>query len=234
MPMRLERLRHSRQDAKRLDAALAVYRQTILPEARNPQREILYWIDHDHGSNADFRCFAVEEERRVVGYLQYSYFATARCCFVEYVCFLPGSGAKAKDLWPQLRSYLGAAYDRPRFMVGEAAFRPTTSGGWERDAGLVRLATRFGFGRIDVPYRYPALNSAATASSYPADLLVACLEQATPTSADVLEIIRCIYFDHYIAWDRPFLAPEKFDARAKLIDHLYHDVTGAKAKGREA
>jgi hypothetical protein len=28
----------------RLNAALSIYRETILPEAQNPERQILYWI----------------------------------------------------------------------------------------------------------------------------------------------------------------------------------------------
>ena len=49
----------------RLNAALSIYRDTILPEAQNPERQILYWIDHSKESLADeFRCFAVEDRRR--------------------------------------------------------------------------------------------------------------------------------------------------------------------------
>jgi hypothetical protein len=30
----------------RLHKALSIYRETILPEAQNPEPQILYWIDH--------------------------------------------------------------------------------------------------------------------------------------------------------------------------------------------
>ena len=30
----------------RLNAALTIYQKTILPEAQNPVRQILYWIEH--------------------------------------------------------------------------------------------------------------------------------------------------------------------------------------------
>ena|ERR1700737_794892 len=59
----------------RLNAALSIYRETILAEAQNPERQILYWIEHSKDALADeFRCFAILHDKAVIGYLQYSYF----------------------------------------------------------------------------------------------------------------------------------------------------------------
>ena len=53
----------------RLNAALSIYRDTILPEAQNPERQILYWIEHSAERQADqFRCFAIQSGTEVVGY----------------------------------------------------------------------------------------------------------------------------------------------------------------------
>ena len=52
----------------RLNAALSIYRETILAEAQNPERQILYWIDHSKDALADeFRCFAIQHDKVVVG-----------------------------------------------------------------------------------------------------------------------------------------------------------------------
>jgi hypothetical protein len=34
-------------------------------------------------------------------------------------------------------------------------------------------------------------------------------------------VLRCVYFKHYLRWDRPFLSPERFAVREKLINELY-------------
>src|ERR1043165_8744170 len=71
----------------RLNATLYIYRDTILPEAQNPERQILYWIDHSKENRVDeFRCFALVEGNEVAGYLQYSYFGEEHIFFFEYLC----------------------------------------------------------------------------------------------------------------------------------------------------
>jgi hypothetical protein len=44
--MELKQIERTDRSRTRLDAALGIYRDTILPEAQNPERQILYWIDH--------------------------------------------------------------------------------------------------------------------------------------------------------------------------------------------
>ena len=34
-------------------------------------------------------------------------------------------------------------------------------------------------------------------------------------------LLRCIYFKHYLRWDRPFLASDRFNEREHLINELY-------------
>jgi hypothetical protein len=59
----------------RLNAALSIYRKTIPPEAQNPERQILYWIEHSKDTLADeFRCFCDSACWRGRGYFQGSYF----------------------------------------------------------------------------------------------------------------------------------------------------------------
>src|SRR5258708_5323215 len=73
--MELKSIDRTDRGRSRLNAALSIYRETILPEAQNPERQILYWIDHYKDELADeFRCFAIQSDNKIVGYLQYSYF----------------------------------------------------------------------------------------------------------------------------------------------------------------
>ena len=58
--MELKTIDRTSRSTKRLNAALGIYRETILPEAQNPERQILHWIDHSKDDLADeFRCFAI-------------------------------------------------------------------------------------------------------------------------------------------------------------------------------
>jgi hypothetical protein len=41
------------------------------------------------------------------------------------------------------------------------------------------------------------------------------------SSFEMRTILRCIYFKHYLRWDRPFLNPQRFSEREKLINELY-------------
>ena len=73
--MELKQIERTNRGRNRLNAALSIYRETILPEAQNPERQILYWIEHSKESLTDeFRCFAIQRDGEVIGYLQYSYF----------------------------------------------------------------------------------------------------------------------------------------------------------------
>src|SRR3989442_9667785 len=85
--MELKVIDRSDRGRARLDAALSIYRETILPEAQNPERQILYWIEHSKDGLADeFRCFAIQHDNQVVGYLQFSYFREEHIFFFEYLC----------------------------------------------------------------------------------------------------------------------------------------------------
>src|ERR1700692_4703640 len=85
--MELKPIERTDRARARLDAALGIYRDTILPEAQNPERQILYWIDHRRDMSADeFRCFAILDADIVIGYLQYSDFSEEKLFFFEYLC----------------------------------------------------------------------------------------------------------------------------------------------------
>ena len=73
--MELKQIDRTDRGKNRLFEALSIYRETILPEAQNPERQILYWIEHSKEVLADeFRCFSLQKGNAVVGYLQYSFF----------------------------------------------------------------------------------------------------------------------------------------------------------------
>lgn len=209
----------------RLDAALALYRETILPEAQNPERQILYWIDHSKDNLSDeFRCFAIEHSKGVVGYLQYSYFREEHIFFFEYLCI---RDAKRLGLIPSkavrsIEDYLAQNY-RPGFtIVFEVAHQRNNASQWERDKKLTEYFKRLGFRSVDFAYRYPILQSYDGETSYPADLMIRLPEgREVISQSEMRTILRCIYFKHYLRWDRPFLEPERFSERERLIDELY-------------
>jgi hypothetical protein len=224
-PMRLAPIDRTDRGLSRLHAALNIYRETILPEAQNPERQILYWIDHSKDDLADeFRCFAIQNEREVVGYFQYSYFREENVFFFEYLCIRAAkhTGMVPSEAINEIAQFLGENYPPDFTIVFEVARKRTSSLSWPADTKLLRYFERLGFRKIEFSYRYPVLQSYDGEISYPADLMVR-LPQArnVVTSFEMRTLLRCIYFKHYLRWDRPFLDPERFAERERLINELY-------------
>ena len=223
--MELKPIERTDRAKNRLNAALEIYRETILPEAQNPEKQILYWIDHSGGDLTDeFRCFAIQHGRDVVGYLQYSYFREEHIFFFEYLCI---QDTKLIGLVPSravksIEDFLAQNYKPGFTIVFEVAQKRSGIAEWKSDKKVVSYFKRLGFRTIDFHYHYPILQSYEGEFSYPADLMTRMPEgRTTVTSFEMRTILRCIYFKHYLRWDRPFLDSERFSEREKLINELY-------------
>src|ERR1700693_3719840 len=222
--MDLKAIERTDRALTRLNAALSIYRETILPEAQNPERQILYWIEHSKDSLADeFRCFAIQRTNEVVGYLQYSYFREEHVFFFEYLCIRDKGrrGLVPSAAVQCIEEFLGQHY-RPDFtIVFEVARRRNELSRWVPDSKLLAYFKRLGFREVEFEYKYPILQSYDGETSYPADLMVRLPNKRTNISASEMRtVLRCIYFKHYLRWDRPFLAPDRFGERERLINDL--------------
>ena len=197
----------------RLFEALNIYRETILPEAQNPERQILYWIEHSKEVLADeFKCFSLQRGDAVIGYLQYSYFREEKLFFFEYLCLRDRSrsGLVPSLAIKTIEDFLAQNYSTGFTIVFEVAQKRNRDQRWEPDKKLISYFRRLGFRSVDFPYRYPILQSYDGEMSYPADLMILLPEQRTVvTASEMRTILRCIYFKHYLRWDRPFLEPER-------------------------
>jgi hypothetical protein len=223
--MELKAIDHTNRGRPRLYAALSIYRETILPEAQNPERQILYWIEHGRDNVADeFRCFSIQKGHETVGYLQYSYFREEHIFFFEYLCLrdLNRVGLAPSEAIEGIEKLLAQNYDPDFTIAFEVAHKRDASGQWKSDKKLVQYFKRLGFRVVDFGYRYPILQSYDGESSYPADLMVRLpAGRKQITSSEMRTVLRCIYFKHYLRWDRPFLEPERFQERERLINELY-------------
>ncbi|MDO8544498.1 MAG: hypothetical protein Q7S40_29000 [Opitutaceae bacterium] len=225
--MELRAIERTDRGKNRLNAALDIYRRTILPEAQNPESQILYWIDHSNEALADeFRCFALQRGNDVSGYLQYSYFREEHIFFFEYLCIQDPkrTGLVPSDALDDIEDYLAQNY-RPGFTIAfEVAQKKFHDDEWKSDKKLIKYFTRLGFRTVEFKYRYPILQSYDGATSYPADLMVMLpAQRTTVTASEMRTILRCIYFKHYLRWDRPFLVPDAFALRERLINDLYSE-----------
>jgi hypothetical protein len=223
--MELRSIDRTDRGVGRLHKALSIYRDTILPEAQNPERQILYWIDHGKENLVDeFRCFALTDAGDVVGYLQYSYFGEEHLFFFEYLCIknCEQSGLAHSVALERIEEYLLGHY-RPGFtVVFEIAQKKDTGGNWCPDKKLIAYFKRLGFRTVNFDYHYPILQTYDGATSYPADLMVGMPNLRKVVSASEMRtILRSIYFKHYLRWDRPFLNDARFNERERLINQLY-------------
>lgn len=160
----------------------------------------------------------------VIGYLQYSYFREEKLFFFEYLCLRDRSrsGLVPSLAIKTIEDFLAQNYSPGFTIVFEVAQKRNRDQKWEPDKKLISYFRRLGFRSVDFPYRYPILQSYDGEMSYPADLMILLPEQRTVvTASEMRTILRCIYFKHYLRWDRPFLEPERFIQREHLINELY-------------
>ena len=225
MGIRLRPFERTTRGSERLSAALQIYRESILPEAQNPEKQILYWIDHAREQQADeFRCYSLETGGDVTGYLQYSYFREENVLFLEYLCIRDPdrNGLKPSAAIDLIKDHIAASYPKGLTVAFEIAKVKDPSDDWVSDRRLKAYFLALGFRTVAFDYRYPVLQSYDGAISYPADLMVRLPDcRTTITACELRTILRCIYFKHYLRWDRPFLGEQNFRERERLINDLY-------------
>ena len=178
----------------------------------------------------EFKCYAIEHSNAVVGYLQYSFFREENIFFFEYLCIrpTPKPGLVPSDAIEAIRDHLAQNYQPGFTIVFEIAQKKDQDGSWRADKRLIGYFRRLGFRQLGFEYRYPILQSYEGEASYPANLMVHMPNDSHIVNASELRtILRCIYFKHYLRWDRPFLDPERFAERERLINELYaREVSG--------
>lgn len=223
--MELKPIDRTDKSVGRMYAALSIYRESILPEAQNPERQILYWIENSKETLADeFRCFAIVNGSAVIGYLQYSYFREEHVFFFEYLCIRDSkrSGLLPSTAVNAIEEFLAQNYQPGFTIVFEVAEKRDGGGNWHPDKKLQSYFKRLGFREVEFDYRYPILQSYDGALSYPATLMIRLpCRRRTVSAFELRTILRCIYFKHYLRWDRPFLDPAQFARREQLINELY-------------
>jgi len=207
----------------RLNSALQLYRKLIPIEARNPEEQIIYWIDNGKERLTDeFVCLSIHRNDKVVGYFQYSYFVDEHMFFLEYLCLsAPKKGSIfSRDCLLALKQHLASHY-RPGFTILFEAVQNKHSHGWVPDQKRLKYYEFFGFRRVECEYRYPVLQSYGE-QTYPADLMVHLPgDRETISISELRTMLRAIYFKHYLRWDKPFLTEEQFCRREEMINRLY-------------
>ncbi len=160
----------------------------------------------------------------VIGYFQYSYFREEHMFFFEYLCIKSKSsrGLISSPVIRTIREFLAQNYRPDPTVIFDVAHEQLPSGERVSDHKRIAYFQNLRFRKIEFDYEYPVLQSYSARASYSADLMVMLPGGRTEvTASEMRTIIRCVYFKHYLRWDRPFLDAEKFAERQKLIDELY-------------
>lgn len=223
MSLELRPFDRTDRDVTRLNAALRLYEELILEEARNPREQIIYWIDHNRMKSGNrLHCFSINSGKTVVGYFQYSYYSEENIVFIEYFCLSRKEkrGMFQNDVVNAIRDHFASTYE-PGFIIVLESTHLKTESGWLPDKKKNTYYEFLGFRKVQFDYRYPVLQAYGE-KSYPADLMV-CLPhgQTDITSSELRMVLRCLYFGHYLRWDKPFLSSDQYQEREKLIDDLY-------------
>ena len=122
-----------------------------------------------------------------------------------------------------IAAYIAENYPPNLTLIIEIIHKRDSHGRWAPDEKLAGYFTRLGFRELNFDYRYPNLQSYEGEPSFPAKLMVLLPGGRTEiSSSEMRTALRCIYYKHYLRWDRPFLDAEKFADRERLIDALYY------------
>ena len=210
----------------RLRAALDIYHDGVIEEARSPTDQLEYWIQHSPDVLQDeFRCYSIHRDAAVIGFLQYTYFRAEKILFFDFLCIkdIKRTGLLySKDVFERIKECFTSLYGEESKVVFEIAHMRASKGSWRRDTKVINYFKKANFREVSYSYQYPSLQIDSEPRSYPAVLMVG-LPNANQhlTASDLRTMLRALYFKHYLRWGRPFLSVAQYDAREKYINELY-------------
>lgn len=205
-------------ESARAQEAFAIYRRTIGAGMQTPLEQIGHWLTAAEPGHLN--CLSVHAHDRVVGYVQYSYSPAAEVLLFEYLCLDTANLPQplGRQTMTVVRDHLLAHYPLRTTVALEVAD--------DGAAAAARMAffSRHGFRRCPYPYLCPSHQTDADDGTV-AELMAWMPESNAAMPPDrYLELVRHIYSDRYLRWERPFLDDDQFARRQRHVDALYDAV----------
>ena len=210
-------------------AALNIYSEYTPLSVKTNTSDITYWIDRYNNSFSDkFLVFGLYDENKIIGFSQLVYFCKNKLTTIDYMAIdkehrTNGAFFTFIDLIKYtMINDMGLEVD---FIVTEIEYDSSKKSPSETGIALIRLLKQSGFGVLKAEYFQPKLGYANTESASSAILMIqANVESQIITAKTYLEIVKTIYYDHYLRWYTPLLTTSELIEYKNEIDELYQKI----------
>ena len=227
-------LNTGRTNLDELSLALNVYVRNTAPSLRTETNEIVHWAqEYNKQFNDRLYLFALKAGGTTIGYSECVYFKDPRIIAIDYICV--DEGYKDKSAFYVFLDFHIDFFERHcpdwRMMTTELGYLSHTDEPSEASRSLSRLLKWVGFKVAKHQYFQPKLEPKNHESIMKADLMIYTKDASeTITSETFLDIVRTLYFDHYMRWDKPFF--EQNPEHTQHIEDLYEKISSS-IKGKK-
>jgi hypothetical protein len=213
----------------RVKQALKLYGEIVVSEAQHSPSELKYWHHRQEQFADKFELYAIQSDKRIEGFFESSYFSKEHIIFIRSLCIrktMAGNDLDYTETLELIRDYLTQCYSAKELLiVFEVPWTKLSADNWQPDANLISCFELVGFRKIGLEYKCPAVQPSDGEKAFPADLLSFRPRGKSRLSLyEIRLILRTVYFNYYLRWDSPFLAPELFERRAGFLHGLHNTV----------
>ena len=210
---------------------IQLYNENINPAIKTSPNEIQYWLDHfgSRRTRDTFWVLALYINNEPIGYSQMIYLAEKKVLFVDYCVISPHfRGRSFSEFIYLIRDFFIDKKIEINYYITEIVYYSDNQKPSDNSIKFIRLLKMSGFLVAKAPYSQPELGLGNRESDMRATLMVYvngrdndCMVIHKET---YLELIRAIYYDHYIAWYKPFMTNVELDIYTQKIDALYKKI----------
>ena len=207
--------------------ALKIYNDTIPVETKTSTNEITYFLDKKEIDNREMYFFGLYYNEEVIGYIECGYLFQTKSIIIDYLTLknefnINGIFYPLFSLFQQYFSDNLVDYD---YIITEVSIR-TLAENVDKESYYVRkLLQAEDFRIIDIPYPQPQLGLNNFESNFNLRLMVKSINSIGSLKSDTLKnIIKDIYYNHYLNWYKNFIHGEELKRYEKHIDEQFNKV----------
>ncbi len=188
------------------ERALMCYVRSTAASERTDTREIAHWRDVIVTERGGIRFYALKINGEIAGYAQYRYVSKSQVAIIDYLCIEPQreSNASYFTFIELICSLIEKSYE-VLYIISEINFNLDNQSKDEANRYWLRVLELAGFKVAQTQYLLPSLIIDIPSDNRTGVLLIRSNDKSSQMSNKTyLSILGCIYFDHYIAWYKPF------------------------------
>jgi hypothetical protein len=216
---------------KDISYLLKLYAENIDPSIRTNTNEILYWLNHfeERQGNDTFWILALYLNKKPVGFCQTVHFHFHKILFIDYCVIDPDFRVRAFSEYTHLiRDFFADINIDINYYVTEIAYYSSDNNPSQNALKLIRLLKMSGFKVIKAPYAQPELGLNNFESEMKATLMIYVTGKnndcPTLKKDTYFDIVRTIFYDHYIRWYDTFMTENEKFIYHKKIDELFDTI----------